>query len=202
VNSNAARERFIRERVRALLGREADGGLIASFIGYPDRDAVSLAIVLSPEYYARNGNNNTGYVIALFRDLTGFEQTAQGVAPFVQRLNGYTRLEGNRRVTVPPEPRVNIALEILNSNIAYSKRVIELLFEYIPREDMGVLATANNHPASARVNPDPNLINGLIGWRLSGVTEDELLTRLLLTADYKSKVAFFRGTYQKVGVRV
>lgn len=205
VNSAPARERFIRERVRALLGREADAGLIGALIGYANRDAAVVAILVSDEYFQKAGGNNTAFVIRLYRDLLKFDLGGDhpGVTGFVRRLNGYTvRVRGRTR-RVPPEPRANIAGELLANPNGLDARVRDLLFEYVPDEDLGVLGTGNNDPnRPPLINPDPALVAGVVGLRQSGLSEDEVLVRLLTTDKYVRKTAFFRGFYRRAGIRV
>lgn len=202
IASPQARAKYIRERVSALLGRAADDGLVNLLVAYPDRDFVTNFLLSSDEYFNRNGANNTSFVQALFRDLAGYDMSAAQVAPWVKRLTGYTTIVRRRKVTVKPEPRGNIVADLMKQDYSLRKRVTDLLFEFVPREDYGVLGTANNDPnVGPLVNPDPGLVNGLVGMRQSGVTEDEMLARVLETGMYRDKVAWDRGYFVKRMVR-
>jgi hypothetical protein len=191
VNSAEARTLHVRDQFRALLGRDPDPTTIASFVNYSSREELKILLIASPEYFARHGGTNTGFVRAVFRDLYGVDPVPQSV------LENEVRLLNQGRQT-----RAGLARNLIFSAMGYEKVVVTHLIRYIPAEDKGVLRVPIETPGSPPNNPDPALIQALVGAMQAGATETDVVQFLLGSPAYLSKSAYIRGFYRSEGIRV
>ncbi|MEW4566308.1 VCBS repeat-containing protein [Tautonia sp. JC769] len=190
LNSAEARSIYVRDQFRALLGREPDPATVASLVNYSSREELKLLLIGSPEYFARHGGTNTGFVRAVFRDLYGVDPVPQSV------LENEVRVLNQGRQTRP-----GLARSLLFSAIGYEKVVITQLFRYIPAEDKGVLRFPIENPTSPPNNPDPALIQSLVGAMQAGATETDIIQFMLGSPTYVGKSAYIRGLYRSQGIR-
>ena len=191
IDGAGARGQFVREQVRALLGREADPGTVASLSNFASREELIVSLASSPEYFARAGGNNTAFVQAVFLDL-------YGVAPVPpQVLNEQVSVLNSGRLT-----REGLVRNLVFSTPFYEKNVVELLFRYLPEEGKGVLRIPiDAPPGTAANNPDPALIRSLVASRESGATMADTLASILSSPTYFFQSSYVRGLYRSTGVR-
>ncbi len=191
LNSAEGRGVYINQEFQALLGRPADAGAIAAFQGYANREAVVLAIVGSPEYYARNGGTAASYVTAVYRDVAGIGVDASGQAGWVSRINAGM-------------PRVGVAQAIIyGSSLYFSSLTVSELQQYLPNQALGVLRSGNLPPTAAGqpINPDPNQIafyQGLIG---QGYSDEQVIASMMTSNTYNTRVTYNKGIYRSPGIR-
>ncbi|RUL89759.1 FG-GAP-like repeat-containing protein [Tautonia sociabilis] len=191
IDAPEARAQYVREQVQQLLGREADSATIAALSGFSSREELRILIVSSPEYLARNGGTNEGFIRAAFRDLYGVDPLPQNVLS--ERLNALNRGR---------ETRQSMARALVFSTPAYERDVVNLLFRYLPDESNGVLRVPIGAPAgSPPTNPDPALIATLVSARQAGASDAEILARILESSAYLSKTSWIRGRYRSPGLR-
>ncbi|WP_169973846.1 FG-GAP repeat domain-containing protein [Tautonia rosea] len=190
VKSAEARTLYVRDLFRLLLGREPEPETIVSLRNYASREELKIALIASPEYFARHGGTNTGFVRAVFRDLYGVDPVPQSV------LDNEVRLLNQGRQT-----RTGLARNLIFSTIGYEKVVVTHMIRYIPAEDKGVLRVPIETPGSPPNNPDPALIQALVGAMQAGATETDIVQFLLASPTYVNKTAYIRGLYRSEGNR-
>ena len=190
VNSNEGRARYITEQYQALLSRTPSSAEVGGLLHYAHRADVIVALASSQEFYARNGGTAGSYVLAAFRDISGLDLPASD--PNVQ---GWTRnIQGGQSRSV-------LATALVNSTDHANAVAVADLFRDIPDESMGVLRTGNTLAAGGQVvNPNPGLVSYASGLIQSGGEEGELVT-LLVSPQYFSKAAYYRGFYRSPNVR-
>ncbi|MBX7164742.1 MAG: DUF4214 domain-containing protein [Pirellulales bacterium] len=191
VRTPEAKAVVVDELYRNLLGRAADAAAITTYGAFNKREDVIIALVSSPEYFVRNGNTNTGFVQAAFRDLAGINPLPQAA------LNQWLNL------LATGTPRAQLPTLLVASAEYYNKQVVDFLFRYLPDESQGVLRTGNlpGNAAGQPVNPNPALVSYLMGLRQQGATGEAVLVTLLSSPQYVSRSSYAKGLFRSVGVR-
>ncbi len=191
LDSVEARDIYVNQEFLALLGRPADPVALSVFQGYANRESVVLAILASPEYFARNGGNVSSYVTAVYRDLAGFPVDAGTNASWTARINAGL-------------PRIGVAQAIIyGSPLYFNGLTVAELQQYLPNEALGVLRSGNLPPTAAGqpINPDPNLIafyQGLIG---QGYSDEQVIACMLTSNIYDSRVTYDKRILRSPGIR-
>ncbi|QDV38156.1 FG-GAP repeat domain-containing protein [Tautonia plasticadhaerens] len=191
IDGAGARAQFVREQVRSLLGREADPATVASLSNYASREELIISLASSPEYFARAGGDNPGFVRLAFLDLYGVDPLPASV------LNEQVAALNGGRLT-----REGMIRNLVFSAPFYEKDVVELLFRFLPEEGKGVLRIPiDAPPGTAANNPDPALIRSLVSARQSGATMADTLATILGSPTYFYRSSYVRGLYRSTGVR-
>jgi hypothetical protein len=190
LNSTEVRQLFVQSAFIGYLGRAADQATLTSLGNYSSREALLDTIVSGAEYFRKNGGTNALFVAAAFRDLTGVTIDQGTINAFVAQLNSGTT-------------RAQVALKILQSDLYFNYTTVNLLEFYIPLASQGVLRTGQSPPSAAGqpINPDPNVINYFVGQFRSGMSDEQVIANILLTPQYASTVAYYRGQYRSPGIR-
>lgn len=190
LNSAEVRQLFVQSAFIGYLGRATDQGTLNSLGNYSSREAVLTTIVASDEYFRKNGGTNDLFVAAAFRDLTGVAIDQATINAFIKQINSGTT-------------RAQVAQQILKSDLYFNYTTVNLLEFYIPLASQGVLRTGELPPGAAGqpINPDPNVINYFVGQFKSGTTDEQVIANILLTPQYASTVAYYRGQYRSPGIR-
>jgi hypothetical protein len=75
VESTEFRTNLITDKYQTLLGRAPDPTGFNAFLGFlragGDEREIDVTILSSPEYFQRNGGDNTGFLTAVYRDVLG-----------------------------------------------------------------------------------------------------------------------------------
>ena len=192
LNSLEGRTKYVQDEFVALLGHPADPGFAAFLAGvYPNRESVVLSIVGSPEYFARNGGTNAGFVQAVFRDLAGIAIDQANLNAFVTELNA----------GLPP---VGVAQQLIYGGPLYFlNTVVNEATLYLPDEAQGVLRSGNLPPTAPGqpINPNPVLLAYLRGLQVAGFTDEQVIGVLLTSPQYLSRISYDKGLLRSPGVR-
>jgi hypothetical protein len=191
IDGPGARSQYVREQVRALLGREADPGTVAALSGYASREELIITLASSPEYFNRAGGTNPGFVRAAFLDLYGVDPLPQAV------LNEQVAVLNNGQQT-----RAGMVRSLVFSAPYYEKTTVEMLLRYLPEEGKGVLRVPIDAPPGTPANnPDPALLQSLVAARLAGASEADTLASILISPTYLYRSSYVRGLYRGAGLR-
>ncbi|WP_435005882.1 FG-GAP repeat domain-containing protein [Tundrisphaera lichenicola] len=191
LNSQEGRLRFVQQQFQALLGRSIDPRSASALANYPFRESLILKIVNSAEYFARAGGTNAGYVTAVFRDLGGIGIDRTNRDAFVTRI-------------ARGLPRIGVAQAIMfGGTLYYNNTAVKEIMLYLPDQVQGVLrsgALPPNAPGQP-INPSPILINYLVGLRRAGRSDEQVISVLLTSPQYFSRISYFKGIYRRPGIR-
>jgi hypothetical protein len=191
LNTPEARAGYVQSEFLALLGHPADASTVAALQNYANRESVVIFIVGSPEYFTRNGGTNAGFVAAAFRDLGGIAIDPGNLNAFVAKMNAGLSTTG-------------VAQQIIyGGSLYFANTIVNEVQSYLPNEQLGVLRSGNLPPTAPGqpINPDPNLLNYLMGLQAQGFTDEQIIGVLLTSPTYFSRVAYFKGIRRSPGVR-
>ena len=193
LNSAEARAIYIQSEFQALLGHGADPGTVAYLQQtYANRENVAIFLVGSPEYYGKHGATPASFVQAAFLDLTSINIDQGTINAFVARMQAGLSTAGVAQ------------LIISGGSLYFSNTVVNILEQYLPNEQLGVLRSGNLPPNAPGqpINPDPNLINYLLGLHNQGYSDEQLIGVLLTSPQYITRVAYFKGILRSPGIRI
>lgn len=191
LTSLEAREDFVQSEYLSLLGHFADSASLMALSNYTNRESVIVFLISSPEYFARSGGTDAGFVVSAFQSLAGIGISQASINSFVAELDSGTS-------------RAAVAQQIIyGGSLYFYYLTVNQLYYYVPLESQGVLRSGELPPTAAGqpINPDPNLINYFESMYLNGASDEQVLSAILNSPQYGNKVAYEKGIKRTPGVR-
>jgi hypothetical protein len=190
LGSTEARNEYVTEQYRRLLGRTPSSTEIAALAGYARREDVVTFILKSPEYFnvPQDGNGTMqGFITAFYRDMINIYPVSQAtINSLMQTYNASNRGQWIDSL-FSPTPTEGYR----------SKNAIDLLFKYRPEENKGYLRTGNGSTVN---NPDQTQLNAWDAY-LGSHTDEDMITALTLDGRYVLHAAYYKGFYEKPMIR-
>ncbi len=197
LNSPEGRDFAVNQIFEQYLGRPASPTELQAFQNYQSREAVVAAVVNSDEFYNDHGGTPTGFVNAAFEALDQYipPLPASVTAAWISQITAGA-------------PRSSLTSALLAQGpeglTYYDALAASMLFEYLPDESQGVLATGvlpPNAPGQP-INPNPGEV-AYFGQLLdNGATDESVIVTLLASPLYEStRVGYFMGIWRARGIR-